>query len=164
MSEGFHEEEILGKAYDGRLMRRLLTYLRPYWFIALLAFIATLLYGLLQAVPPYLLKLQVDRYLDPSGRKDLPRLLAHFLSADPRLGVIQIAALLFLPASLLSFLLEFSQSYTMQLVGQKVMFDLRRQIFGHLQRLQLDFYDRNPVGRMVTRVTSDVDVLNDLFA
>lgn len=164
MSEGFHEEEILGKAYDGRLMRRLLTYLRPYWFIALLAFIATLLYGLLQAVPPYLLKLEVDRYLDPSGRKDLPRLLAHFLSADPRLGVIQIAALLFLPASLLSFLLEFSQSYTMQLVGQKVMFDLRRQIFGHLQRLQLDFYDRNPVGRMVTRVTSDVDVLNDLFA
>jgi len=79
-------------------------------------------------------------------------------------GVLQIALTLFLPAVVVTFFLEFAQSFAMQLVGQKVMYDLRKQIFGHLQRLQMSFYDRNPVGRLVTRVTTDVDVLNELFA
>jgi ATP-binding cassette subfamily B protein len=164
MAETFHEEEILGKAYDGRLMGRLLHYLRPYWFVATAALVAIFFYGILQAAPPYLLKVEVDRYLDPSGRQQIPPFLARFLSNDPLTGVLQIALAFFLPTVVLTFFLEFAQSFAMQWVGQKVMYDLRKEIFGHLQRLQLSFYDHNPVGRLVTRVTTDVDVLNDLFA
>ena len=164
MAEGFHEEEILGKAYDSRLMRRLLTYLRPYKRVTLFALIAIILYGVLQAVPPYLLKVEVDRYLDPTSRQQVPQFLAHFLSSNPWVGILQLAFIFFLPTVLLTFLLQFAQSFAMQLVGQKVMYDLRKQLFSHLQRLQMSFFDRNPVGRLVTRVTTDVDVLNDLFA
>ncbi len=166
MADSFHEEEVLGKAYDARLMRRLLDYLRPYRLVVLLALGAILLYGVLQAVPPYLLKVEVDRYLEAPAatRHALPSFLARLLSPNPFLGVVQIALVVFLPTVLLTFFLEFAQSFAMQLVGQKVMYDLRKQIFAHLQRLQLSFYDRNPVGRLVTRVTTDVDVLNDLFA
>ena len=164
MAGSYHEEEVLGKAYDGRLMRRLLVYLRPYWFWALLALIAIIFYGLLQAVPPYLLKVEVDRYLDPTSASKVPAFLARYLSSDPFKGILQIALVFFLPTVLLTFLLQFAQSFTMQLVGQRVMYDLRKELFAHLQRLQLSFYDRNPVGRMVTRVTTDVDVLNELFA
>jgi len=164
MAESFHEEEVLGKAYDGRMMRRLLGYLRPYWKVALLALVAIVLYGVLQALPPYLLKVEVDRYLDPSSRAQLPPILARFLSPNPLVGILQIAFVLFLPTVFLTFLLEFAQSFAMQLVGQKVMYDLRKELFAHLQRLQLSFYDRNPVGRLVTRVTADVDVLNEMFA
>ncbi len=164
MAESFHEEEVLGKAYDGRLMRRLLGYLRPYWLVSLLALTAIIFYGLLQAVPPYLLKVEVDRYLDPARGEHVPGFLAGYLSPDPMTGILQIAFLYFLPTVLLAFLLEFAQSFAMQLVGQRVMYDLRKQIFAHLQRLQMTFYDRNPVGRMVTRITTDVDVLNELFA
>jgi ATP-binding cassette subfamily B multidrug efflux pump len=159
----FHEEEILGKAYDARLMRRLLEYLRPYRRVVGLALAAILGYGVLQAVPPYLMKVEVDRYLDPT-RAAAPGLLARLLSPNAAVGILQIAFLILLPAALLSFGLEFAQSFAMQWVGQMVMYDLRKQIFAHLQRLDLSFYDRNPVGRMVTRVTTDVDVMNDLFA
>ena len=159
-----HEEEIIGKAYDSRLMRRLMEYLRPYWRMTLFALITTLLYGILQAVPAYLMKVEVDRYLDPARGQHLSSMLAHFLSRDPMVGIAQIAFVLFLPTVLLSFFLEFSQSFAMQLVGQKVMYDLRKELFLHLQRLELAFFDRNPVGRLVTRVTTDVDVLNDLFS
>ena len=164
MADSFHEEEVLGKAYDSRLTRRLLQYLRPYWMVVLVALVATFFYGLLQAVPPYLMKVEVDRYLDPAGRQQIPAFLAHFLSSNPLVGISQIAFALFLPTVLLTFFLEFGQTFAMQVVGQKVMYDLRKQIFGHLQRLQMSFFDRNPVGRLVTRVTTDVDVLNDLFA
>ena len=164
MADSFHEEEVLGKAYDSRLMRRLLAYLRPYWRVVMVALIAIFFYGLLQSVPPYLMKVEIDRYLDPAGHRTTPHILAQFLSHDPRVGILQIALLFFLPSVLLTFFLEFGQSFAMQLVGQKVMYDLRQQIFAHLQRLQLSYYDRNPVGRMVTRLTTDVDVLNDLFA
>lgn len=83
MADSFHEEEILGKAYDSRLMRRLLVYLRPYWRVALFALVAILLYGVLQAVPPYLLKVEVDRYLDPRGPKQHIPFLSGFLSSQP---------------------------------------------------------------------------------
>ena len=164
MAANSHEEEIIGKAYDSRLMRRLIEYLRPYWRMTLFALITTLLYGILQAIPAYLMKVEVDRYLDPVRGQHLPSLLANFLSRDPMVGIVQIAFMLFLPTVAASFLLEFAQSFAMQLVGQKVMYDLRQQIFLHLQRLELAFFDRNPVGRLVTRVTTDVDVLNDLFS
>ncbi len=164
MPESFHEEEILGKAYDSRLMRRLLRYLRPYRGVVALAFIAIFFYGILQAVPPYLLKLEVDRYLDPTSRRHLPHFLLSILSTSPLTGILQIALLLLLPTVLLSFFFQFGQDFAMQLIGQKVMYDLRNEVFSHLQRLQLSYYDRNPVGRLVTRVTTDVDVLNDLFS
>jgi len=164
MADSLHEEEVLGKAYDARLMRRLLEYLRPYRLVVALALAAIFVYGILQAAPPYLLKIEVDRYLDPSTRHQVPGFLGRFLSANPWVGVMQIAFAFFLPTVAATFLLEFLQSFAMQLVGQKVMYDLRKQIFGHLQRLEMSYYDRNPVGRMVTRVTTDVDVLNDLFA
>ncbi|HXJ94838.1 MAG TPA: ABC transporter ATP-binding protein [Terriglobia bacterium] len=164
MADAIHEEEILGKAYDSRLMRRLLTYLRPYRRVVILALIAIFFYGLLQALPPYLMKVEVDRYLDPTSHGRVPKFLANFLSPNPAVGIVQIALALFLPSVLLTFFLEFGQDFAMQFVGQKVMYDLRRQIFAHLQRSELAFYDRNPVGRLVTRVTTDVDVMNDLFA
>jgi ATP-binding cassette subfamily B protein len=164
MPDSFHDEEILGKAYDARLMRRLLVYLRPYWRMTLFALVAILLFGILQAVPPYLLKVEVDRYLDPMAHAPLPKFLSSFLSPNPLVGITQIALALFLPSVVLTFGLEFAQSFAMQLVGQRVMYDMRKQLFAHLQRLQLSFFDRNPVGRLVTRVTTDVDVLNDLFA
>ena len=165
MADSFHDEEILGKAYDSRLMRRLLVYLRPYWRMTLFALVAILLFGILQAVPPYLLKVEVDRYLDPARRAPSFReFLASFLSPNPAAGIAQIAFVLLLPTVVLTFVLEFAQSFAMQMVGQQVMYDMRKQLFAHLQRLQMSFFDRNPVGRLVTRVTTDVDVLNDLFA
>ncbi|MGO8731239.1 MAG: ABC transporter ATP-binding protein [Terriglobia bacterium] len=164
MADSFHDEEVLGKAYDSRLMRRLLVYLRPYWRMTLFALVAILLFGILQAVPPYLLKVEVDRYLGPTARAKLPKFLSSFLSPNPWVGITQIALALLLPSVVLTFCLEFAQSFAMQLVGQRVMYDMRKQLFTHLQRLQMSFFDRNPVGRLVTRVTTDVDVLNDLFA
>ena len=164
MADSFHEEEVLGKAYDARLMRRLLAYLRPYRRVVFFALIAIFFYGLLQAVPPYLMKVEIDRYLDPTRHNQIPGFLAHFLSPDPRQGILQIAFAIFLPAVLLTFILQFVQTFAMQLVGQKVMYDLRKQVFEHLQRLQMSYFDRNPVGRLVTRVTTDIDVLNDMFA
>ena len=141
-----HEEEILGKAYDARLMRRLLGYLRPYRPQVALAVAAIIGHSVLQLAPPYLTKIVIDRYI-PAG--DLSGL-----------GLI---AALYLATLLVSFALEYTQTWTMQVTGQRIMFDLRMQIFGHLQRLDLRFYDRNPVGRLMTRVTTDVDVLNELF-
>jgi len=164
MADSFHEEEVLGKAYDARLMRRLLTYLRPYRKVVFFALIAIFFYGLLQAVPPYLMKVEIDRYLDPTKHHQIPHFLAHFLSANPYVGILQIALAIFVPTVLLTFVLQFAQTFAMQLVGQKVMYDLRKQVFDHLQRLQMSYFDRNPVGRLVTRVTTDIDVLNDMFA
>ncbi len=164
MPETVHEEEVLGKAYDSRLMRRLLSYLRPYRGVVALAFVAIFFYGILQAVPPYLLKLEVDRYLDPTHHHAIPHALAQFLSPNPLTGIMEIAFVLLVPSIILAFVFEFGQDFAMQLVGQKVMYDLRNQVFAHLHRLQLSYYDHNAVGRMVTRVTTDVDVLNDLFS
>jgi ATP-binding cassette subfamily B protein len=164
MPDGFHEEEVLGKAYDGRLMRRLLSYLRPYRRTVFFALIAIFFYGILQAVPPYLLKIEVDRYLDPTHRSPIPHFLGRLLSPKPAVGIAELAFGFFLPTVLLTFILQFAQTLAMQMVGQRVMYDLRKQIFSHLQRLEMSYFDRNPVGRMVTRVTADVDVLNDLFA
>ncbi len=141
-----HEEDILGKAYDARLMRRLLGYLRPYRLQVALAVFAIIGHSVLQLVPPYLTKTVIDR--------DIP---ARDLSG---LGVM---AALYLATLTGSFLLECAQTWMMQMIGQRVMCDLRMQLFDHLQRLDLRFYDRNPVGRLMTRVTSDVDVLNELF-
>jgi len=157
---GIHEEEVLGKAYDSRLMKRLLTYLRPYRLQVAIALAAIVLKAGADVLGPYLTKVAVDKYL--ASQKETHSLLDRFLSPEPLTGIAQIAAM-YIGILLLSFLLEFTQTYVMQWTGQKVMFDLRSQIFRHLQRLHIAFFDRNPVGRLVTRVTSDVDALNEMF-
>jgi len=140
------DDDVLGKAYDGRLMRRLLTYLRPYRGQVIVAVVAIIGHSALDLAPPYLTKVVIDRYI-PAGD----------------LGGLGSIAVLYLAALIASFLLEYLQTWTMQVIGQKIMFDLRTQLVSHLHRLDLRFYDRNPVGRLMTRITTDVDVLNELF-
>jgi ATP-binding cassette, subfamily B, multidrug efflux pump len=154
------EEEILGKAYDSRLMRRLLTYLRPYRWQVAIALVSIILKSFADVLGPYLTKVAVDRYLTPTSAGASG--LWSWLSPNARTGVAQLAAI-YVGLLIFSFLLEFLQTYFMQWTGQKVMFDLRSQIFRHLQRMHIAFYDRNPVGRLVTRVTTDVDALNEMF-
>jgi len=141
-----HEEDVLGKAYDAVLMRRLLRYLRPYLPQVGIALAAILAGSALQLVQPWLMKLAIDRYI-----------------ATGDLAGLDWIAGAFLATLLASFGFEYVQTWTLQMTGQRIMFDMRLQIWQHLQRSDLQFYDRNPVGRLMTRVTTDVDVLNDLF-
>ncbi|HUJ95686.1 MAG TPA: ABC transporter ATP-binding protein [Terriglobales bacterium] len=154
------EEEVLGKAYDSRLMKRLLTYLGPYKWQVGVALGSIIIKAGADVLGPYLTKVAVDRYLVhvPGERTPFDR----FLSSQPLVGIAQIAAL-YVGLLVSSFLLEYLQTYFMQWAGQMVMYDLRSQIFRHLQRMHIGFYDRNPVGRLVTRVTTDVDALNEMF-
>src|SRR6266571_2733213 len=158
----FHEEEVLGKAYDSRLMKRLMTYLRPYTWQVVVALTAIVLKAGADVLGPYLTRTAVDKYLAHSNADTSRTFLDSFLSSRPLVGIAQVAALyVFLLA--ISFVLEFAQTYFMQWTGQKVMFDLRSQIFRHLQQMHVGFFDKNPVGRLVTRVTTDVDALNEMF-
>ncbi|MFZ0808708.1 MAG: ABC transporter ATP-binding protein [Candidatus Sulfotelmatobacter sp.] len=154
------EEEVLGKAYDSRLMRRLLTYLRPYSVAVTIAIVSIILKSFADVLGPYLIKVAVDRYLAPVTGSRAG--MWNWLSPSPITGIAQISSIYF-GLLLFTFLLEFLQTYFMQWTGQKVMFDLRSQIFRHLQRMHVAFYDKNPVGRLVTRVTTDVDALNEMF-
>jgi len=140
------DDEILGKAYDARLMRRLLQYLRPYRRQVLFAFIAIIAGAAGQLVQPILIKKAIDEHI-----------------ATGQLAGLDTLALIFLAILVAGFAFEYLQTWTMQLTGQRIMFDLRMAIYAHLQRIDLQYYDRNPVGRLMTRVTSDVDALNDLF-
>lgn len=155
------EEEILGKAYDSRLMKRLLGYLRPYKWTVIIALVAIVLKAAADILGPYLTKVAIDKYLTASSGGS-HGLLDRFLSSRPLVGIGQIA-LIYVSALAASFALEYTQTYLMLWTGQKVMFDLRSQIFRHLQHMHVGFFDKNPVGRLVTRVTSDVDALNDMF-
>jgi ATP-binding cassette subfamily B multidrug efflux pump len=154
------EEEVLGKAYDGRLMRRLLTYLRPYKWHVVVALTAIILKSGLDVLGPFLTKIAIDKYLAKSA--DSHSWIGDRLSSVPRTGIAQIGGL-YVGILILTFLLEFIQTYLMQWTGQKVMFDLRKQIFRHLQYMHVAFFDKHPVGRLVTRVTTDVDALNEMF-
>ncbi|HKD01708.1 MAG TPA: ABC transporter ATP-binding protein [Terriglobales bacterium] len=154
------EEEVLGKAYDSRLMKRLLNYLRPYKWPTSIALASILLKVGADVLGPWLTRLVIDRYLAPV--KGLHTPLDRYLSSHAMVGIAQIATL-YVGLMLFAFLLEYGQTYFMQWTGQMVMFDLRSQIFHHLQRLDIAFYDRNPVGRLVTRVTTDVDAVNEMF-
>jgi ATP-binding cassette subfamily B protein len=109
---------------------------------------------------PYLTKVAFDKYLAHTGHSR--SFLDGWLSSDPLTGINQLA-LLYIGLILVSFALEFAQIYLMQWTGQKVMFDLRSQVFRKLQRMHIGFFDKNPVGRLVTRVTTDVDALNEMF-
>src|SRR5438094_1282272 len=141
-----HDDEVLGKAYDARLMRRLLQYMRPYWVQIAIAFVAIITGAAASLAQPYLMKVAIDRYIAAGRLEGLDRLAA-----------------LYLTILIVAFAAEYMQTWAMRFTGQRIMFDLRMAIYRHLQRLDLRYYDRNPVGRLMTRVTSDVDVLNDLF-
>src|SRR5271170_1988959 len=147
------DDEVSGKAYDGRLMVRLIRYLGPYRLQATISVIAVILKAGSDVVGPYLVKVGLDRYLtshatiSSAGAK--PNWLAARLSADPYTGLGQLSAL-YLGALLLAYAFEFTQTYLMQWTGQKVMFDLRREIFRHMQRMHIGFFDNHAVGRLVT--------------
>jgi ATP-binding cassette subfamily B protein len=155
------DDDVVGKVYDSRLMRRLLTYLRPYKLQTALSAAAILLKAASDVLGPYLTKVAVDTYMTGLPPEKLSWLGRH-LSRMPMTGITEIAGL-YLGALGVSFVLEFFQTYLMQWTGQKIMFDLRSQIFRHIQRMSPAFFDRNPVGKLVTRVTSDVDALNEMF-
>jgi ATP-binding cassette subfamily B protein len=140
------EDEITGKAYDSRLMKRLLAYTTPYRRMIFLGVFLTLLAAMLQLAGPFLTKLAIDKYI---AQKQLPGLYL--------ILVIYFFVLLFL------FLTQYAQIYVTQYFGQKLMFDIRSKIFRHIQSLSLSFFDKNPVGRLMTRVTSDVEALNQMF-
>lgn len=156
-----HDDDVVGKVYDGRLMRRLLTYLRPYKLQATLSAFAIIFKAASDVAAPWLVKVAVDTYMTGASPAKFGWLARH-LSPRPMTGIAQLGAL-YLASLLITFALEFLQTYMMQWTGQKIMFDLRSQIFRHLQRMSPSFFDRNPVGRLVTRVTSDVDALNEMF-
>ena len=156
------EEEVLGKAYDSRLMRRLLGYMRPYRALVGFSLLFLLAQSVLQVLSPLLTRLAVDKYIRPVAHP-ISTPIDAWLPSDPWRGLTAVA-LLYLVVLAGTFVTEFAQMCLMQWTGQLAMFDLRKQLMEHLQELDLAFYDHNPVGRLVTRVTTDVDVLNDLFA
>jgi len=151
-----HEEEALGKAYDSRLMRRLMQYLRPYKWHVVVAMLLVAVVTPLELAPPWLFYRAIDKYFTPTLNQLIPENLAW--------RGIEWTSLIFLAVLITDFLAQYIQIRIMQRVGQQTMYDMRREIFAHIQRLPMSYFDRNPVGRLVTRVTTDVDALNDLFA
>jgi ATP-binding cassette subfamily B multidrug efflux pump len=141
------EEEILGKAYDGRLMRRLLTYLRPYRRHVALAIVLSIVVSAMEAIRPYFVKIAVDTNIaqhDPHG--------------------LLVTTIIFLSLMVARAIMQYLNTYLTQWIGQRTIFDLRMQVFAHLQSRGLRFFDRNPIGRLITRVTNDIEVLNDMFS
>ena len=148
MSEAIHpEDEILGKAYDGRLMRRLLQYLWPYGKLLVLSLVFLALYTGTQLLGPYVTKIAIDRYI-----------------ATQDLHGLDVMVLLYLGSVILGFVCLFAQTYTTEYIGQRAMHDLRVEVFSHLQGQDLSYFDRNPVGRLMTRTINDVETLNELFS
>ena len=127
MSVNYHEEEILGKAYDSRLMKLLLKYLSPYKKFVLLSLVMLLLISLLQLVGPYLTKIAIDNYIMKGDFSGLQKIAALYL------GIL-----------VLQFIIRYAQTYLMQLTGQLTNYDMRMEIFSHLQKQDLSFYDKNP--------------------
>ncbi|MGA3332785.1 MAG: ABC transporter ATP-binding protein [Terracidiphilus sp.] len=167
------EEDPIGKVYDSRLMRRLSRYVRPYWLQAGLSSLAVCLKSLCDVTGPILVMVAVDRYLAPeASAKDPANAVSHWVANSSPLahvlpsgavpGVTRLAVI-YLAVLISAYLFEVVQVYLMQWTGQKIMFDLRRDIFRHMQRMHVGFFDTHPVGRLVTRLTSDVDAINDMF-
>jgi ATP-binding cassette subfamily B multidrug efflux pump len=142
----FHEEEALGKAYDSRLMRRLVAFAAPYRALIAIALFFLMIEGALQLVGPFLTQRVIDVAIPQHDY-----------------ATIRLAALIYAGSLLLEFGTTYGQTWFTALLGQNVMRDLRLQLFSHLQRLPIAFFDRNPAGRLITRVTSDVETLNELF-
>ena len=167
------DDEIAGKVYDSRLIRRLGHYLRPYWIQAAVSTAAISLKSLCDVAGPYLVMVGIDRYFAPGANATHPagfvvqmlkkaNWLGRLLPDDPYQGITRLAAI-YLCALVSAYAFQFIQTYLMQWTGQKLMFDLRREIFRHMQRMHIGFFDTNSVGRLVTRITSDVDAINEMF-
>ncbi len=146
MSVPFHEDEIVGAAYDARLMRRLLRYVRPYGTTVALSVVLLLLTSAASLVGPYIVRVAIDQHITPR-----------------RLAGLDMVILAYLGALVAGFTLRYLQSYVMQRVGQMAMYDLRMELFSHLQDLSASFFTRQPVGRLVTRITNDIDALNEMI-
>lgn len=146
MSAAHDDDEILGKAYDGRLIRRLAVFVKPYWKPMLIAMGLMLTGALIELAPPYLLCTAID---GPIAAQNVD-------------GVLPIFGLYML-ALIGAFLMRYGQTYIVQTTSQKIMVDIRMAIFSHIQRMSLSFFDRNPVGRLLTRITNDVDALNEFI-
>ena len=142
----YHEEEQIGKTYDFRVVRRLMRYLRPYWKLVAAALTLTLCTNVLVSLQPYFTKVAVDDFITPK-----------------KIDGIWLFAFAFFGVFLFRFIFSYTQEILLNKVGQMVMFDLRTEIFTKLQRQEVAYYDKYPVGRIVTRLTSDVDALNELF-
>ena len=143
---GIHEEDAVGKVYDARLARRLMAYVRPHSGLVGSAVALLMVDGLLQLVGPLLTRHVIDVAL-PAGDQ----------------GAVARAAALFAVSLVAAFGAQYGETFITGLLGQRVMRDLRARIFAHVQRLPITYFDRNPVGRLVTRITSDVEALNELF-
>ena len=142
-----YEDEILGKAYDARLMGRILQYLRPYWKSMALSLLFLILYTGTMLLGPYITKIAIDRYI-----------------ATKNLHGLDLMGMAYLGSVLLGFVFLFAQTYMTEYTGQRAMHDLRTQIFAHLQKQDLAYFDHNPVGRLMTRTINDVETLNELFS
>lgn len=147
------EEDVLGKAYDAKLMRRLLKYLRAYKWHVVLAIVMSIVVSAMEAVRPFFTKVAVDEYIAPGGD----------ISKGDKEGLLMIA-LLFLAVLIVRGVIQYFNAYLTQWIGQRTIFDLRMELFEHLQRRGLRFFDRNPIGRLITRVTNDIEVLNEMFS
>ena len=143
----YQDDEILGKAYDARLMARILRYLRPYWKLLAISFVFLMLQTATQLLGPYITKIAIDRYIAHQDLRGLD------LMAQAYLGVV-----------VLGFIVLFVQTYTTEYTGQRAMHDLRMDIFSHLQKQDMAYFDRNAVGRLMTRTVNDVETLNELFS
>ncbi len=151
--EFFHDDELESKSYDKALMKRILRYLKPYKGLVAVSLVLLVFESLFQLAPPYLVKVAIDRYITPGGPIE---------TAARYAGLTHIITI-FLGVLVVGFLGGYVQIYVMAYVGQRVMYDMRMEIFRHLQRKEVAYFDKNPVGRLMTRLTNDVEVLNEMF-
>ena len=147
MSDYKGEEEVLGKAYDAKLMKRLLGYVKPYKRFVIFAILMNIVVAALGPIRPYLTKIAVDDYIANSDYN----------------GLLIISLALF-GSLIFQAVIQYFLTYFTQYLGQKTLYDLRTQIFNHIQKLALKFFDRTPIGRLVTRATNDVEALGELFS
>ncbi len=151
----FQEDEILGKAYDARLASRLWGYVRPYHRLVIITIAVAMLIVGDDLLAPYVTQIAIDRYIAPTQ--------PHGLTPLDRMNGTLLIGLVYLLILCIGFGLRYVQNFTLSVIGQQVMYDLRSAMFSHLQRLSLSFFDHNPVGRLMTRITNDVDSLDQLF-
>ncbi|HCD08907.1 MAG TPA: antibiotic ABC transporter ATP-binding protein [Thermoanaerobacter sp.] len=148
----YQQEEVMAKPFDIKIMKRLLTYAKPYWLYIFIAAVSILLVTASNLLRPYLVQKAIDNYIN---NPNIPK-------AEAINGVTHIG-ILYLIIITVAFIINYGQIYLIQYTGQKIIFNLRQQIFEHLQSLSLSFFDKNPVGRLVTRVTNDTDTLNEMY-
>lgn len=151
----FQEDELIGKAYDSRLVRRLWAFIKPYWKTLTVSLLLLLIISVTDLLGPAITAYAIDRYIVPIGNQSLT-------VSQREMGTL-LMALIFTGTLVIGFVLRYLQIYISSVMGQLIMYDIRSTIFSHLQGLSLAFFDRNPVGRLMTRITNDVDSLNQLF-